>query len=101
MHQPVEVDVKARTKGEMGAAKTLCSPFDQPELPEGNIPFTLVCLLLILNSNDEIYSFNFLCVRIYIAVNAFIALHIPSARTGQIYLIINVCSISRYTSHLF
>ncbi|RYR01934.1 hypothetical protein Ahy_B06g080798 isoform C [Arachis hypogaea] len=33
--QAVEADVKARTKGEMGAAKTLCSPFDQPELPEG------------------------------------------------------------------
>ncbi|XP_004494473.1 proline--tRNA ligase, cytoplasmic [Cicer arietinum] len=35
----VEVDVKARTKGEMGAAKTLCSPFDQPELPEGTTCF--------------------------------------------------------------
>ncbi|KAF5749294.1 tRNA synthetase-related family protein [Tripterygium wilfordii] len=33
--EEVEQDVKARTKGEMGAAKTLCSPFDQPELPEG------------------------------------------------------------------
>ncbi|RYR01935.1 hypothetical protein Ahy_B06g080798 isoform A [Arachis hypogaea] len=33
--EAVEADVKARTKGEMGAAKTLCSPFDQPELPEG------------------------------------------------------------------
>nr|GMC58106.1 proline--tRNA ligase, cytoplasmic-like [Ipomoea batatas]GMC62827.1 proline--tRNA ligase, cytoplasmic-like [Ipomoea batatas] len=30
----VEKDVKARTKGEMGTAKTLCSPFDQPELLE-------------------------------------------------------------------
>lgn len=29
--------MKTRTKGEMGAAKTLCSPFDQPELPEGMI----------------------------------------------------------------
>jgi hypothetical protein len=27
--------VKARTKGELGAAKTLCTPFEQPELPEG------------------------------------------------------------------
>jgi len=35
MLQEVEKDVKARTKGETGAAKTLCSPFDQPELPEG------------------------------------------------------------------
>ncbi|CAL5352138.1 unnamed protein product [Camellia sinensis] len=33
----VEKDVKARTKGEMGAAKTLCSPFDQPALDEGCI----------------------------------------------------------------
>ncbi|KAI3440975.1 Protein transport protein SEC23 [Psidium guajava] len=33
--EEVEKDVKARTKGEMGAVKTLCSPFDQPELPEG------------------------------------------------------------------
>ncbi|KAK9934179.1 hypothetical protein M0R45_021331 [Rubus argutus] len=27
---------QARTKGEIGAAKSLCSPFDQPELPEGH-----------------------------------------------------------------
>lgn len=41
--QEVEKDVKTRTKerlapgggGGGGAAKTLCSPFDQPELPEG------------------------------------------------------------------
>ncbi|KAH9322229.1 hypothetical protein KI387_016868, partial [Taxus chinensis] len=30
----VEEDVKARTKGESGAAKTLCMPFDQPDIPE-------------------------------------------------------------------
>ncbi|KAK6915323.1 Proline-tRNA ligase, class II, C-terminal [Dillenia turbinata] len=35
----VEKDVKTRTKGEMGAAKTLCSPFDQLELPEGTLCF--------------------------------------------------------------
>ncbi|GKA56981.1 beta-galactosidase-like protein isoform X2 [Tanacetum coccineum] len=34
MLQEVEKDVKAKTKGEVGAAKTLCSPFDQPEMPE-------------------------------------------------------------------
>ena len=33
--QEVEKDVKARTKGDLGVAKTLCTPFDQPELPEG------------------------------------------------------------------
>ncbi|KAJ6798553.1 proline--tRNA ligase, cytoplasmic isoform X1 [Iris pallida] len=33
--EEVEKDVKARTKGELGAAKTLCTPFDQPRLPEG------------------------------------------------------------------
>jgi prolyl-tRNA synthetase len=37
--EEVEKDVKARTKGEMGAAKSLCSPFDQPELPEGTTCF--------------------------------------------------------------
>jgi prolyl-tRNA synthetase len=37
--EEVERDVKARTKGETGAAKTLCSPFDQPELPEGTLCF--------------------------------------------------------------
>jgi len=37
--EEVEKDVKTRTKGEMGAAKTLCSPFDQPELPEGTLCF--------------------------------------------------------------
>lgn len=35
----VEEDVKTKTKGEMGAAKTLCMPFDQPELPEGTVCF--------------------------------------------------------------
>ena len=29
--------MKTKTKGETGAAKTLCSPFDQPELPQGII----------------------------------------------------------------
>ncbi|KAK3182698.1 hypothetical protein Dsin_029984 [Dipteronia sinensis] len=33
--EEVEKDVKERTKGDTGAAKTLCTPFDQPELPEG------------------------------------------------------------------
>ncbi|KAI4319920.1 hypothetical protein MLD38_033459 [Melastoma candidum] len=33
--EDVEKDVKARTKGETGATKTLCCLFDQPELPEG------------------------------------------------------------------
>ncbi|KAL6609428.1 hypothetical protein ACP70R_039397 [Stipagrostis hirtigluma subsp. patula] len=37
--QEVEKDVKARTKGELGAAKTLCTPFEQPELPEGTLCF--------------------------------------------------------------
>ncbi|KAJ0981792.1 hypothetical protein J5N97_010047 [Dioscorea zingiberensis] len=35
----VEKDVKSKTKGELGAAKTLCTPFDQPELPEGTLCF--------------------------------------------------------------
>ncbi|KAF6152806.1 hypothetical protein GIB67_004635 [Kingdonia uniflora] len=35
----VEEDVKKRTKGEMGAAKSLCTPFDQPELPTGQLCF--------------------------------------------------------------
>ncbi|XP_038972835.1 proline--tRNA ligase, cytoplasmic isoform X2 [Phoenix dactylifera] len=37
--EDVEKDVKARTKGEHGAAKTLCTPFDQPRLPEGTLCF--------------------------------------------------------------
>lgn len=37
MFQEVEKDVKTKTKGETGAAKTLCSPFEQPELPKGII----------------------------------------------------------------
>jgi hypothetical protein len=35
--QEVEKDVKVRTKGDLGAAKTLCTPFDQPDLPEGMV----------------------------------------------------------------
>ncbi|CAO2828306.1 unnamed protein product [Amaranthus hypochondriacus] len=37
--EDVEKDVQARTKGEMGAAKTLCSPFDQPQMEEGTLCF--------------------------------------------------------------
>ncbi|XP_062009817.1 proline--tRNA ligase, cytoplasmic-like [Rosa rugosa] len=37
--QEAEEDVKARTKGEIGAAMSLCSPFDQPQLPEGTLCF--------------------------------------------------------------
>ncbi|CAI0432584.1 unnamed protein product, partial [Linum tenue] len=37
--EEVEKDVKERTRGEMGAAKSLCSPLEQPELPEGTICF--------------------------------------------------------------
>ncbi|PKA63035.1 prolyl-tRNA synthetase [Apostasia shenzhenica] len=37
--EEVEKDVKQRTKGELGAAKTLCTPFDQPRLPEGTLCF--------------------------------------------------------------
>eukprot|EP00252_Welwitschia_mirabilis_P009001 TRINITY_DN2126_c0_g1_i2.p1 TRINITY_DN2126_c0_g1~~TRINITY_DN2126_c0_g1_i2.p1 ORF type:complete len:556 (-),score=134.52 TRINITY_DN2126_c0_g1_i2:88-1755(-) len=33
--EDIEEEVKAKTKGEMGAAKTLCMPFDQPEILEG------------------------------------------------------------------
>ncbi|KAK8300521.1 hypothetical protein V6Z12_D05G395400 [Gossypium hirsutum] len=33
----VEKDVKARTRGEMGAAKSLCTPFEQPELSEARV----------------------------------------------------------------
>ncbi|RXH80036.1 hypothetical protein DVH24_041183 [Malus domestica] len=37
--QAVEEEVKKRTKGEIGAAKSLCTPFEQPELPEGTLCF--------------------------------------------------------------
>lgn len=56
MLQEVEADVKARTKGEMGAAKTLCSPFDQPELPEG----------IIFLFESGCYYFSLLTVKIYL-----------------------------------
>ncbi|KAG5550834.1 hypothetical protein RHGRI_009316 [Rhododendron griersonianum] len=45
--QEVEKDVKARTKGEIGAAKTLCSPFEQPALGEGKPLLFLVMIVLI------------------------------------------------------
>ncbi|KAF6168424.1 hypothetical protein GIB67_004976 [Kingdonia uniflora] len=31
----VEEDAKQKTKGKMGAAKSLCTTFDQPKLPTG------------------------------------------------------------------
>ncbi|KAL6659138.1 hypothetical protein ACP70R_003178 [Stipagrostis hirtigluma subsp. patula] len=39
--EDAEKDVKERTKGELGGAKTLCTPFDQPKLPEGTLCFAL------------------------------------------------------------
>ncbi|OEL29218.1 Proline--tRNA ligase, cytoplasmic [Dichanthelium oligosanthes] len=44
--EEVEKYVKAWTKGEgeLGAAKTLCTPFDQPELPEGTFALLLESL---------------------------------------------------------
>lgn len=39
--------MKARTKGEIGAAKTLCSPFEQPALDEGKHLLFLVMIVLI------------------------------------------------------
>lgn len=39
--QEVEEQVKERTKADLsGAAKTLCMPFEQPELPEGYLSVT-------------------------------------------------------------
>ncbi|XP_057543442.1 proline--tRNA ligase, cytoplasmic-like [Amaranthus tricolor] len=35
--EAMQFDVQARTKGEMGAAKTLCSLFDQPQMEEGTL----------------------------------------------------------------
>ncbi|KAL6570883.1 hypothetical protein OROGR_000433 [Orobanche gracilis] len=43
----VELDVKERTDNEMGAAKTLCSPFDQPELVEDLGSSSLSILFLV------------------------------------------------------
>ncbi|XP_048542059.1 proline--tRNA ligase, cytoplasmic-like isoform X2 [Triticum urartu] len=37
--EEVEKDVRARTEGNLGSAKTLCAPFDQPDLPEGTVCF--------------------------------------------------------------
>uniref|UniRef100_A0A453R9X7 Proline-tRNA ligase class II C-terminal domain-containing protein n=1 Tax=Aegilops tauschii subsp. strangulata TaxID=200361 RepID=A0A453R9X7_AEGTS len=37
--QEVEKDVRARTEGDLGSAKTLCAPFDQPDLVEGTVCF--------------------------------------------------------------
>lgn len=40
--------MKARTKGEIGAAKTLCSPFEQPALEEGKQSLFLFKILLVI-----------------------------------------------------
>ncbi|KAF9612085.1 hypothetical protein IFM89_038004 [Coptis chinensis] len=39
--QTVEKEVKAKTNEDNGACKTLCTPFTQPELPEGKEPYAL------------------------------------------------------------
>ena len=61
----MEKDVKTKTKGETGAAKTLCSPFEQPELPEGII-FKLQYFLL---SNKGIFVFCTENKGIYVKLN--------------------------------
>lgn len=44
--------MKARTKADQGAAKTLCSPFDQPELPPGTLLLPISFLIyLVLSVN--------------------------------------------------
>ena len=44
--QAVEEDVKKRSgEGEGGSVKTLCMPFDQPPLPEGNFLYCRFRLL--------------------------------------------------------
>jgi hypothetical protein len=50
MLQEEEVKVNERTENEMGPAKTLCSPFDQPELLEGII---LIQMFVLLNLNNS------------------------------------------------
>jgi hypothetical protein len=52
MLQVVELDVKERTENEMGAAKIVCVPFDQPELLEGII-LIQISLLVLLNLNNS------------------------------------------------
>lgn len=71
MVQEVEKDVKARTKGELGAAKTLCTPFDQPDLPSGMIyaasvfPFHLDFSFAALPANDaSIHVGTNLCIDV-------------------------------------
>ncbi|KAL0927335.1 hypothetical protein M5K25_001498 [Dendrobium thyrsiflorum] len=72
--EEVEKDVKTRTKGELGAAKTLCTPFDQPRLPEGNSNFCS-SLLQSHNFNDLIdhfvssdFFYRFICLKIFFFV---------------------------------
>ncbi|XWS46378.1 hypothetical protein CRYUN_Cryun14cG0060600 [Craigia yunnanensis] len=50
--EDVEKEVKERTKGEMGAPKSLCTPFEQPELPEvfSQSEFCKFHLALVLNA---------------------------------------------------
>ncbi|XP_019168605.1 PREDICTED: proline--tRNA ligase, cytoplasmic-like isoform X1 [Ipomoea nil] len=54
--EDVEKDVKTRTKGEMGAAKTLCSPFDQPELLEGTASYSHITPKALLNIDRSLIS---------------------------------------------
>ncbi|KAI8522495.1 hypothetical protein RHMOL_Rhmol13G0001600 [Rhododendron molle] len=71
--EEVEKDVKARTKGEIGAAKTLCSPFEQPALDEGkHLLFLVHCVLPRANqprsgpTGGEVTDYQFDCLLSFV-----------------------------------
>ena len=59
--------MKARTRGDAGAAKTLCMPYDQPELPEGN---NFVCYFSAV-THIELLKVNSVFFRYFIAITFF------------------------------
>ncbi|CAF2060035.1 unnamed protein product [Brassica oleracea] len=83
--EEVERDVKARTKGETGAAKTLCSPFEQPELPEE-----------LLEGEKMRSPFHFFCPKTSFVTSGFIVLK-KVCRCGEMmaYYDISECYILR------
>ena len=50
--------MKARTKGETGAAKTLCAPFHQPDL-EGTILLMTISMIIIGKKFSYYHRFHF------------------------------------------
>lgn len=94
------MDVKRRTKDEVGAAKTLCSPFDQPEIPEGRsqtlLNFDFLSLLKLKCYQDQLKHNMFLLQGLYVLLQeSLLRSGLIGARVIRFIRSLHVCFLLR------